>query len=159
MNNNVIEIFYRKAVIEDTDALIELEQKVVEAERPYNSTIKDKGARYYDIPALIANENSLLLVGEYKQKIVATGYVDIRASKPSLKHNKHGYLGFMFVDEKSRGQGVNQRLMEQLISWANDKDVYDFYLDVYDQNLSAIRAYEKLGFKRSLVEMHLSSKD
>jgi len=32
----------------------------------------------------------------------------------------------------------------------------DFYLEAYAQNNSALRAYEKLGFKASLLEMKLS---
>jgi RimJ/RimL family protein N-acetyltransferase len=37
-----------------------------------------------------------------------------------------------------------------------EQGVTDFYLDVYADNPSAIRAYEKLGFKPNLVEMKMS---
>jgi ribosomal protein S18 acetylase RimI-like enzyme len=32
----------------------------------------------------------------------------------------------------------------------------DFYLEAYANNFPALKAYEKLGFKASLIEMKLS---
>ena len=154
--NELVDLDYREATLDDMVALEALEQKVVTAERPFNTMIKDNDAKYYDLHALITGERSLLLVGEHNQSIVATGYVDIRPSKQSLRHEQHGYLGFMFVDDSFRGKGINQQLMKQLMAWAEKQNVYEFYLDVYDQNQAAIRAYEKLGFSRSLVQMQLS---
>lgn len=146
---------FRHATISDVDALLTLEQGVVEAERPFNSVIKAQEARYYDIPELIANEHSCLLVAEVAGEIVATGYVQIRQSKPSLVHDVHGYLGFMYVVPAYRGQGLNKQMMDRLIIWAEERGVNDFYLDVYSANQSAITAYEKAGFQPSLLEMKL----
>jgi len=147
---------FREANLGDLPELLKLEQGVVKAERPFNSAIKSEGARYYDIPFLIEDDNSLLLVAVVGEVIVATGYSQIRVSKSSLKHDKHAYLGFMYVCPEHRGKGLNKQLMEQLISWSAQQGVNDFYLDVYAQNQSAIRAYEKLGFEPCLMEMRLS---
>ncbi|GAB3482140.1 GNAT family N-acetyltransferase [Marinomonas epiphytica] len=149
-------IKYRVADTSDITCLLELEQAVVEAERPFNSAIKHEGAKYYDLDALLQDDKSLLLVAELDQKIVATGYVQIRSSKQSLSHNQHGYLGFMYVDPLLRGMGVNKKLIAQLIQWGKAQGVLDFYLDVYAGNDSAIRAYEKLGFEFNLLEMKLN---
>lgn len=120
--------------------------------------IKPQNAHYYDIEQLITDEDSYLLVIEASNEIIATGYIQIRESKPSLTHDKHGYLGFMYVDPNHRGKGLNQTLIEQLISWSKNKGVTVFYLDVYAQNSAAIRAYEKVGFVPSLMEMRLNVK-
>lgn len=145
----------RTATMQDLSALRQLEQAVVEAERPYNTQIKSSQAIYYDIPALIQSPDSLLLVGELNQRIAATGYLQIRQSKRSLKHPRHGYLGFMYVDERERGKGLNQQLITALIEWGQSQGVENYYLDVYPGNQSAIKAYEKLGFAPSLLEMRL----
>jgi len=42
-----------------------------------------------------------------------------------------------------------------LTQWSRDKGAEALYLDVYSQNSSAIRAYEKVGFAPCLVEMKL----
>lgn len=146
---------FRQATLSDVNALLALEQAVVDAERPFNSALKAQGARYYDIPALITDDDSYLLVAEDNGAIVATGYVQIRQSKPSLEHNVHGYLGFMYVAPAYRGMGVNKQIIDTLMVWAESKQVFDFYLDVYAENRAAINAYEKVGFQPSMLEMKL----
>lgn len=146
---------FRQATLSDVNALLALEQAVVDAERPFNSAIKAQGARYYDIPALITDDDSYLLVAEDNGAIVATGYVQIRQSKPSLEHNVHGYLGFMYVAPAYRGMGLNKQIIDTLMAWAESKQVFDFYLDVYAHNRAAINAYEKVGFQPSMLEMKL----
>ena len=146
---------FRQATLSDVNALLALEQAVVDAERPFNSAIKAQGARYYDIPALVTDDDSYLLVAEDNGAIVATGYVQIRQSKPSLEHNVHGYLGFMYVAPAYRGMGLNKQIIDTLMAWAESKQVFDFYLDVYAHNRAAINAYEKVGFQPSMLEMKL----
>lgn len=151
-------LILRKAKVDDYDSLAALEQKVINAERPYNASLKEKGAYYYDIEKLISDCDSRLIVGEVSSQIIATGYVQIRHSKPALDHDNHGYLGFMYVAEEYRGLGLNKVILEDLVSWGQQRGVTDFYLDVYAGNSSAIRAYEKFGFQGSLLEMKLNLK-
>lgn len=146
----------RKALLTDQDVLLSLEQEVIEAERPYNATIKPQGAVYYDLNYLLIDDESHVVVAEVNGQIIGTGYAQIRESKKSLKHNKHSYLGFMYVDQEYRGLGINKLIMESLINWSKKQGVLDFYLDVYDGNDAAIRAYEKVGFSKSLVEMKIN---
>lgn len=153
MDNNQFK--FRQASLGDIPTLLELEQAVVEAERPFNSSIKEVGATYYDLEDLITSENACLIIVEDKSKIIGTGYSQIRPSKRSLNHEYHGYLGFMYVDPEYRGKGVNKKVMDLLIDWTKDKGISDFYLDVYAQNTSAIKAYEKVGFEPCLLEMKL----
>ena len=148
---------FREATLDDLSTLKAFEQRVVDAERPFNTVIKEKDAFYYDIPSLISGDNALMLVVEDNGNIIATGYVQIRESKPSLSHQFHGYLGFMFVDEHYRGQGLNKAVLDKLMDWAKDEGISDFYLDVYSTNESAIKAYQKAGFEPSLLEMKLHS--
>jgi len=158
INNNIT---FRSATINDLSQLLALEQQVVAAERPFNTDIKAQNAKYYDLPAMIDSENVCLLVAEKegddgKLTIIATGYGRIEDSKVCLIHQQHVYLGFMLVVPEYRGQGLNQQIMEKLIKWGKSLGQTHFYLDVYAQNESAIRAYQKAGFEASLVEMKLS---
>ncbi|GIU53069.1 GNAT family N-acetyltransferase [Shewanella sp. KT0246] len=148
-------IIYRRATLADKNVLLNLEQKVVEAERPFNSIIKSVGATYYDLDSLLTQENSMLMVAVDGNSIIATGYVQIRASKKSLKHIEHGYIGFMYVAAEYRGLGLNKLIMDELIHWSTKRGVFDFYLDVYAKNDAAIKAYKKVGFEASMVEMKL----
>lgn len=146
---------YREAEIGDLGQLYALEQEVVEAERPFNSSIKTGHPTYYDIEALVSGVDSCLLVAEDGGVVIATGYAQIRSSKASLEHDYHAYLGFMYVSSAHRGQGINKRIINTLIAWSQTQGVSDYYLDVYSGNTSAIRAYEKMGFEPSMIEMKL----
>jgi ribosomal protein S18 acetylase RimI-like enzyme len=152
LNNLII----RKARLEDHDTLLDLEQKVVEAERPYNPIIKPKNAIYYDLKTLLTDPLSHLLIVEHEEKVIGTGYAQIKTSKDSLKHDKHAYLGFMYVAPHCRGLGINKLIMEKLIDWSKQQNIFDLDLDVYAENNAAIKAYEKVGFVKSLVEMQIN---
>jgi len=150
-----LEVKFRQATKEDKEILLSLEQQVVEAERPYNPEIKEIGAHYYDLDDLITSSNAHLLVGEVDGQIVATGYAQIRNSKASLVHEKHSYLGFMLVLEEYRGLGINKLVVDLLLKWSKEQGADYVYLDVYDENDSAVKAYQKVGFEKALVEMKL----
>lgn len=153
---NLNRLIMREAQVDDYPSLAALEQKVIDAERPYNASLKEKDAYYYDIEKLISDRDSRLVVGEVSGDIIATGYVQVRHSKPALGHDNHGYLGFMYVAEEYRGLGLNKVILQDLINWGQQRGVTDFYLDVYAENNSAVRAYEKFGFRGSLLEMKLN---
>ena len=148
----------RAATSEDVASLRELEQSVVQAERPFDNTIHPTDATYYKIDKLIAENVSHLLVVEDRQskRVLASGYVQVRTSKEYKIHALHGYLGFMFVDPILRGKGVNQVVVSALMEWAAEQhNVTHFYLDVYSLNHSAVRAYQKAGFVELLSQMTL----
>lgn len=149
----------REAKLTDLPKLLEFEQCVIEAELPYNSSIKEEATVYYDLNHLILSNDTYLLVVEEEGDLIGTGYVQIRESKPYLKHDLHAYLGFMYVVPNHRGKGINAKLISLLIDWSKLKGVKDFYLDVYAKNASAIKAYEKVGFKQSMFEMKLNTNE
>ena len=148
---------FREAVINDIEKLLELEQQVVEAERPFNPEIKNGKPIYYDMHKLLLDDNSCLLIAEDNGEIVATGYTQIQKSKQSLQHKKHAYLGFMYVSLDYRGQGLNQKIMQKLIQWSKSQGIKNHYLEVYSGNEPAIRAYGKVGFEPCLIEMKLNT--
>jgi|TARA_B110000967_G_scaffold179354_1_gene194773 GNAT superfamily N-acetyltransferase len=148
-------VIYREAVLDDLPRLLEIEQLLVAAERPFDASIKADKTFYYDITEQINSRNVHLVVLEHDANIVAVGYAKIRTSKPAHNHTIHAYLGFMYVSPHIRGQGVNRHILGLLTQWSRDNGAEALYLDVYSQNSSAIRAYEKVGFAPCLVEMKL----
>lgn len=149
----------RKATLKDVPILLEFEQGLIKAERPMDPTIKEGKISYYDVSEFIKNDDSELYVVELNHEIVASGYAKIKSDRHYLKHEKQGYLGFMFVPEAHRGHGYNKLIMDALIQWCKDRQVFEIRLDVYDLNHSAIRAYEKAGFKKHLITMRMNLND
>ena len=149
----------RKAILEDLPKLLEFEQLLIKTERPMDPTIKEGKISYYDIGAFIQQKDTEVLLVETNATIVASGYAQIKGDRHYLKHDLQGYLGFMYVDEAHRGQGLNKLLIDALIQWCQDRKVDEIRLDVYQDNPSAIRAYEKAGFKKHLITMRLDARD
>ncbi|WP_183578934.1 GNAT family N-acetyltransferase [Mucilaginibacter sp. X5P1] len=147
------QITIRTATINDLDTLFRFEQGVITAERPFDVTIKDGHVNYYDIVHLIEAPHIEIVVAESGSEIIGCGYARIEDGRIYLKHKQHAYLGFMYVDPAHRGKGVNKLVIEALTKWAISQNMTELRLDVYDENAVALRAYEKAGFSKHLVEM------
>ena len=149
----------RKATLDDLSTLLDFEQGLIHAERPMDPTIQEGDISYYDIGALITGNDSEVIVAEFEGNIVASGYARIKYDRNYLKHDKQGYLGFMFVTEEHRGNGLNGLIIEKLIEWCRANAIYEIRLDVYQDNPQAIKAYEKAGFKKHMITMRLDAND
>lgn len=148
----------RKATKEDLETLYKFEQGVIDTERAFDPTLKTGAINYYDLPGMIDSTDIELLVAESDDTIVASGYARIENAKIYLQHSVHAYLGFMYVVPEYRGKGINQKIIQALIEWANSREIFEIRLDVYYENISAIKAYEKIGFSRHMIEMRAHTK-
>ena len=145
----------RKAEETEIDTLLDFERNIIEAERPFDNTLKDGEIHYYDLIGLINSDKAEVLVAVLNNEIVGSGYAKILPAKNYQKYNEYAYLGFMYVKPEFRGQGVNGQILKKLIEWAKGKNLIEVRLEVYDENLTAKNAYLKAGFKANLLEMRM----
>lgn len=143
----------RKAISSDLPLLRLFEQGVIEAERPFDKTLKQDPIQYYDLDLMLIAKHIHLVVAEVDGQPVASGYARIEDAKPYNAHAKHAYLGFMYTVTEHRGRGINQEIIKELKRWAKEQGIAELRLDVYYSNASAIRAYEKAGFSKHMVAM------
>ncbi|UTX46765.1 GNAT family N-acetyltransferase [Chryseobacterium sp. MA9] len=148
----------REATEQDLEILLEFEQGVVTAERPFNSTLIEGEIHYYDLKHLIQSPEATVIVAEENNEIVASGYALIKNSEKYYNQfEKYSYQGFMYVKPEYRGKGINKVITDELLSWSTSRGISEVRLDVYAQNESAIKAYEKAGFEPHLLTMRLKS--
>ena len=145
----------RKAVEAEIEFLLSFEKGIIAAERPYDNTLKEGQIHYYDLIELIRSEHAEVLIAVVSNEIVGSGYAKILQAKPYQKFSQYAYLGFMYVKPEFRGQGIIQKIIDGLISWAKDQKLTEVRLEVYNQNTSAKEAYLKAGFSPNLLEMRL----
>ena len=145
----------RIATLKDLTVLLGFEQGVIAAERPFDPTIKEGKIIYYDISELITSPNSEVFVAEIENEIVASGYAKIKTDRHYLKHEKQGYLGFMYVSEDHRGKQLNKHIIDALLQWCKSRNIFEIRLDVYHDNFPALNAYQKVGFKKHMINMRL----
>lgn len=145
----------REATQEDLPQLKDFLQEIVAAERPMDPTLKSGHIEYYDPADFLNDENGVVMVAQVEDKLVGCGAAQICSSKHYYTHKHHVHLAMMYVEEAHRGKGVNGAIMEALKTWGMDRGVSHFQLTVYPDNPSAIRAYEKMGFKTALLQMRM----
>ena len=146
----------RPATLKDLPVLLNFEQQLIKAERPFDITIKPDPVSYYDIKAYILDEEVEVVVAEDEGTIVSSGYGLTKVARSYLDHKEFAYLGFMYTIQEYRGKGINRKIIAHLMEWAEKKGLTEVRLTVYSDNLSAIKAYEKAGFKCHITEMRIS---
>ena len=149
------EIIIRSAKLEDLEVLFKFEQGIIEYERQFDDSLKEEHFYYYDLKSLILSEESEVVVATQNDKLIGSAYGKILKSKPYKNHNKHVYIGFVFVEPEYRGLGVSKLILEAIRTWAVSKEIFEIKLDVYADNKSAVSAYEKFGFKKDLINMRM----
>jgi len=155
-----MKITIRSAKLEDLPILLDFEQKLIQAERPMDPTLKQKEKiSYYSIEEYIKSDHTEVIVAEIEGEIVGSGYGQIRDRKDFFIQKQLGYIGFMYVKEEHRGKGVSQAVINYLYNWFSDKGLEEIRLTVYDTNPRAIRAYEKVGFEKHVIEMRVNLKN
>lgn len=146
----------RAASLDDLPTLLRFEQGIVSAERPFDHTLKPDPISYYDVGALISNTDAEVVVAEIDGVLVGSGYVKKKRSRAYVQPDYHAFIGFLYVDPNYRGRGVNRLVLDALFHWARENDLPEIHLTVYPENASAIRAYEKAGFKPYISEMRIN---
>lgn len=149
------QINVRQAKQSELKALLNFEQEIVEFERSYDPTLKTEHFHYYDIKALIESDDAEVVVATINEVLVGSGYAQKQKAKNYLDHEYFSHLGFMYVHPDHRGKGINSMIIDVLKEWSKSKKLFEMRLNVYDENLGAIRAYQKAGLERHLINMRI----
>lgn len=145
----------RSASLNDIEVLLQFEQGVIEAERPFDPSLAKDPITYYDLEDMISSEDAEVVVVVNDNEIIASGYAKIKEARHYLNHETYAYLGFMYTKPEFRGRGINRQVINTLKEWSNARGLKEIRLTVYEENIGAIKAYEKVGFKKHMIEMRI----
>ncbi len=154
-----MDITIRTAVLQDLDTLKSFEQEVIAFERPFAPNLKPDPINYYDLKDLMQRPDAEVVVATVGNQIVGSGYYRVLDSKPYKNPPTLAYLGFMYVVPEFRGNGINGKIIEDLMNRAQNKGMTEFQLDVFSENSVALNAYQKMGFKPYLLNMRLNTEE
>lgn len=148
----------RIANLDDLETLKAFEQALIEVERPMDDSLRQQGLMYYyDLEELITSENSDVLIALDEGKIIGCGYGMIKQHERDIfVTTDYGYIGFMYVKDAYRGKGVGQAILQGLNEWFKSRNMKEVRIKVYENNPKAIKAYEKAGFQKKLIEMKMN---
>jgi ribosomal protein S18 acetylase RimI-like enzyme len=149
-------ITIRRATQTDLPTLLEFEQNIITVELPMDPTLRRDTYHYYDLAEMLEDDESAIFIAEANGKAVGSGNVGIRQAKQYNNINEYAYAGLMYVDPEYRGKNIVSLLMDAIKQWAVEKGQTELRLQVYDANIPAVKAYEKYGFSKNLVDMRMS---
>jgi ribosomal protein S18 acetylase RimI-like enzyme len=81
------------------------------------------------------------------------GYLWIGEGSNMMSGLKHGYIYDVLVNEEFRGKGIGRMLVEKAQSYCREKGYSRILLMVSVSNETAIRLYDKMGFKAEQTYM------
>ena len=84
----------------------------------------------------------------YEGRIISTAGLFLTEG---IKHRHKGGLWGVYTHEDFRGQGIGKRTVKSVIDNLPDY-IEQVYLNVWDENVSAIKIYKDLGFTESGIE-------
>lgn len=141
----------RAAHEQDIDALLDLNRQIGEMhhqQAPHVFAPPSEQEREFLLQALKSSER-LFLVAEYDHQVVGfiTAVMHSNEAIPFLVKDPICRIGTLVVDEKHRGQGVGEKLMQACLDWAKQSGASDIRLEVMAFNQGAEAFYHKLGFE------------
>ena len=111
--------------------------------------IKRKAAETFNS----SNESTLILIAELEDRPV--GYALGRIyEEDGTADNGGGRIGLfdeLYIDDKARGFGLGQKLLDETMKWMKEKGINRVKLHAYSWNNNAKLLYERNGFKEYAV--------
>ncbi len=142
------ELSIEEATIKDAEHIINY-IKIVAAETPFLSFDAEEFNTSVEEEENIIQQhaiapNQLMIVARIKEQIV--GLLNIQASsKKRLKHS--GEFGIS-VSKEHWNKGIGKHMMHYLLNWAKENTIIKkIKLRTSENNIAAIKLYEKLGFQ------------
>nr|WP_298924024.1 GNAT family N-acetyltransferase [uncultured Allomuricauda sp.] len=133
-------------ILTSDDFTTDMENQMVHLFRQLNPDLK-----LNPLAKILANKDQLSLV--YCQEGDQIIGMASMATYSVLSGSK-GWVEDVVVDVNARGKGIGRKLMEKLLSIAQQKQLTEVLLFTGNRRESAIRLYKKLGFEGSQSGMY-----
>ncbi|MCP4583904.1 MAG: GNAT family N-acetyltransferase [candidate division Zixibacteria bacterium] len=154
----VKEAVLRVALPEDVVSISKLWQKFMKYNAQFDDsfTVKPKivGPFARELQQRLDDPNYRLAVIELDGDLVGYCLSYISKKPYFFKLGKFGFIGDLYVAEKSRRLGFGRMMVKDALDFFKRKKVKQIELLVANDNISTIKFWEKLGFKTLLQWMY-----
>jgi ribosomal protein S18 acetylase RimI-like enzyme len=97
--------------------------------------------------------NVIVLVAENGGEVIGYAFAAIEGYDYLSLRGPAGVLHDLIVDPEHRGRGVGQLLLNAIFSYLHGRGVPRVVLSTAQRNESAQRLFERIGFRRTMIEM------
>ena len=101
----------------------------------------------------LREDDVVVFVAERESSIVGYVYAGLEPQSWKELREACGFIHDIVVDESGRRFGVATALMEAAINWLRERGAPRVVLGTAQKNEGAQRLFERLGFRRTMVEM------
>ncbi|MCM3693657.1 GNAT family N-acetyltransferase [Neobacillus niacini] len=132
----------RKATIDELDSLTELfdSYRVF-----YHQESDSEGAKSF-LKERFLNEESVVFIAFEEGS--AVGFVQLYPTFSSVSMKRSWTLNDLYVNASARKKGFGEKLIQAAIEFAEETGAKGLSLETGEDNLTAQRLYEKIGFKK-----------
>jgi ribosomal protein S18 acetylase RimI-like enzyme len=97
--------------------------------------------------------DSLVLVADRGGQVTGYVYAGIEPLSWKELRDESGFIHDIVVDEEARRAGIASALIEAAAAWVRARGVRSLMLWTASPNTSAQQLFERLGFRRTMIEM------
>jgi GNAT superfamily N-acetyltransferase len=95
----------------------------------------------------------VVFVAEREAEVIGYVYAGIEPQSWKELREECGFIHDVVVHERGRGTGVASKLLEAAVEWLASRGMPRVMLWTAQPNADAQRLFERLGFRRTMVEM------
>lgn len=148
----------RRAAESDMDVINKLLYQVLKVHSDARPDLFKAGTKKYndeELKAIIADDHRPIFVAEKDGAVVGYAfcvhqqYID----NNNMTDIKTLYIDDLCVDETARNAHVGRQLYEHVLDFAKKQGYYNVTLNVWADNVNAVKFYEKLGLKIQKIGM------
>lgn len=115
--------------------------------KPYLQKSSDgKSSLVKQLRTWIRSGNAIVLIAEADSKPAGFATVSIQKNPPQWLPKRYGFIGYVFVRSRYRGQGISSMMMEQALAWFASRKIRHVALTVIEDNKPARAIWKKWGF-------------
>lgn len=118
-----------------------------------------KGFSHEKLKSELTDPNTLFYFAEEKGQAIGYLKINTGSAQSEMKDENTLEIERIYVRKEHQGKKVGQLLFEKAIAVANKKNVESVWLGVWEENLKAMRFYQKNGFKAFDKHIFVLGKD
>lgn len=103
---------------------------------------------YEQLENEVSNQDSKFFIVRHHEEVVAYMKINFDKAQTEEGHSNTLEVQRIYVLKEYKGKRIGKLLMQKAIKIAKDNGLNYIWLGVWEHNLSAIKFYEKQGFKK-----------
>ena len=101
----------------------------------------------------LGDAETVVLVAERAGEVIGYVYASLEPMSWKELRDACGFIHDVYVDERSRGLRAGERLVRAAITWLEAHGAPRVVLQSAAKNETAQRLFDRLGFRRTMIEM------